>query len=120
MRHKESNLQIACVRWFRYEYPHLAKMLFAVPNGGARNAITGAILKAEGVVAGVADLILLCPSVNGKYHSLCIEMKTTSKASKQRETQKEWQNVAELNGNKYVICRNFEEFRNAVICHLSA
>ena len=35
-------------------------------------AVTGARLKAEGVVAGVSDLLLLVP--RGKYHGLCIEM----------------------------------------------
>lgn len=34
---------------------------FAVPNGGRRDAKTGARMKYEGVVRGVADLILLIP-----------------------------------------------------------
>lgn len=114
MRHIESKIQISCVRWFRYEYPHLSKILFAVPNGGARTAIEGGILKAEGVVAGVADLILLCPSSDGQYHSLCIEMKREGSDSRQRPTQKAWQEAAEAHGNKYCICRNFLEFTEAV------
>ena len=57
----EHSIQVACVTWFRYEYPTLSKRLFAVPNGGRRDAVTGARLKAEGVIAGVADLILLTP-----------------------------------------------------------
>ena len=57
----EHALQCACVHWFRIQYPEYATLIFAVPNGGARNAITGARLKDEGVTAGVADLILLLP-----------------------------------------------------------
>ncbi len=47
--------------------------LFAVPNGGARDVITGANLKAEGVRKGALDLILAKP--RGDYHGLFIEMK---------------------------------------------
>lgn len=47
---EEHDIQVACVDWFRYEYPHLAMNLFAVPNGGRRDRVTGAKLKAEGVV----------------------------------------------------------------------
>lgn len=56
-RDEEHETQAACVRWFRAAWPGLRGRLFAVPNGGRRDAVTGARLKAEGVVAGVADLI---------------------------------------------------------------
>ena len=72
-RHKESTLQIACVKWFNAIYPEHQGLLFSVPNGGQRNAITAKIMKAEGVVAGVSDLILFMP--RRRYHALCIEMK---------------------------------------------
>ena len=42
--HNESQLQKSCVMWFRLQYPRLRYLLFAVPNGGARSAVTGAIL----------------------------------------------------------------------------
>lgn len=45
--------------------------VFAVPNGGARDSVTGARLKAEGVRAGVPDLALV---IDGKSHFL--EVKT--------------------------------------------
>lgn len=48
-----------CVGWFRLQYPAVGKLLFAVPNGGARSRTEAAIMKAEGVTAGVTDLILL-------------------------------------------------------------
>jgi hypothetical protein len=64
------------------------------------------------VVAGVADLILLVPSRG--YSSLCIEMKTGSKSSRQSDNQKLWQVAAEKAGNKYVICRNFPDFEHEI------
>ena len=106
MRHDESNLQIACVRWFRLQYPSIAPLLFSVPNGGRRDAVTGAIIKAEGAVAGVSDLLLLLPSKN--YHGLCIEMKT--KTGKQSDAQKVWQKAVEEAGYKYVVVRDRGNF----------
>lgn len=104
MKNEESRIQQACVRWFRFQYPKL--LLFAVPNGGNRNAITGAILKAEGVLAGVSDLILMHPA--GGYHGLCIEMKTPK--GRQQESQKEFQQLVEGAGYKYIICRSLDSF----------
>ena len=111
-RHQESTLQRTCVSWFRAQYPDHALMRFAVPNGGGRSRIEGAIMKGEGVTAGVADLILL--EARGGYGSLCIEMKTRDKASKQRPSQKAWQEVAERAGNRYVVIRSFDAFRATV------
>lgn len=117
-RHEESHLQQICVRWFRIQYPHLASNLFAVGNGGARGRTEAAIMKGEGVTAGVADLILLAPSASGEFYGLCIEMKTTEKGSRQSAAQKEWQAAVERTGYKYVICRTFEEFQAAVTAYI--
>lgn len=46
--------QAAVVAWFRETYPGV--LIYAIPNGGARSAVAGAALKAEGVVAGMPDL----------------------------------------------------------------
>ncbi len=89
-------------------------MLFAVPNGGARNKREAGILKAEGVTAGVADMILLTPS--GSYGALCIEFKTED--GSQRQSQKEWQKAAETAGNKYVIVRSIEDFIREINTYL--
>ena len=91
-------------------------MLFAVPNGGFRNKRGAGIMKAEGVTAGVADVILLKPS--GGYASLCVEFKTED--GTQRATQKEWQKAAEGAGNKYVIVRSFDAFKEEIETYLSA
>lgn len=106
MRHHESKIQIACVQWFRYQYPKLEKLLIAVPNGGYRNAREAQIMKAEGVISGASDLILLVPKKG--FGCLCVEMKTEK--GRQSNNQKDWQKQTELNGNKYVICRNIDDF----------
>lgn len=104
---EEHRIQVSCVRWFRMSHPQLAPRLFAVPNGGRRDGITGARLKEDGVLAGVADLILLVP--NAKYHALLIEMKTPK--GRQSDSQRAWQRAVAGNGDYlYVVCRSLEEF----------
>lgn len=112
---EESRLQSSCVLWFRTQYRRYANLLFSVPNGAKRSRRQGARYKAEGMVAGVSDLILLIP--RGCYGSLCIEMK--QKGNYQQKNQKEWQALAESVGNKYVVCKTIEEFMRAVNSYMS-
>ena len=95
-RHIESHLQRNCFTWFRLQYPRLRLLLFAVPNGGFRK-------KRE---------------ASGGYASLCVEFKTED--GTQRATQKEWQKAAEGAGNKYVIVRSFDAFKEEIETYLSA
>lgn len=72
----EHQEQVTLIQWWRlahaqYQLPELA--LFAVPNGGARDAITGKLLKDEGVRAGALDLILA--AARKGFHGLFVEMK---------------------------------------------
>lgn len=103
-RHRESEIQRACVTWFRLQ--HRTKLLFAIPNGGNRDAREAAIMQGEGVVAGVADLQLLWG--NGTYYSLFIEMKAGKNT--QSDKQKEFEAYCLKNKFKYVVCRSVDEF----------
>ena len=73
MHHYEDNLQMACVSWFRLQYPKYRKYLFHIPNGGRRNIREAARLKKMGTMAGVSDLMLAVPRRNS--HGLFIELK---------------------------------------------
>ena len=115
MRHAEHRTQKACVWWFRLQYPHLAGLLFAIPNGGARDAVTGRMLKDEGVLAGVADLFLSVPSRG--CHGLYIEMKTAKGV--QSPAQREFQSRVEAWGYRYELCRSSDGFRAVVADYLS-
>ena len=124
MREEEHNIQCACVRWFNFQWPEYRGLLFAVPNGGARSKATAGKLKAEGVVAGVSDLILLVPKFvkakdEGWYntiHALCIEMKTEK--GRQSPEQKDWQERVEAHGYKYAVCHSLDEFMNTINSYL--
>ena len=112
--HPESELQRACVKWFRYQYFKLADMLFAIPNGGKRSPIEAAIMKGEGVRPGVADLFLMIPRHG--HAGLWIEMK--SESGKQTEYQKRFEDDAISQGYRYRICRTLPEFIEAINSYL--
>lgn len=117
-RHPEHQLQTACFQWFNLQYPEFRGLLFAVPNGGGRSRIEAALLKAEGVVAGVADMLLLVPSKG--YAGLCIEFKAATKAAHQSEAQKNWERLINKHGAyKYTVVRTFEEFRTLMCNYLA-
>lgn len=64
--------QAALIEWTEYK-GHPYNLIFAIPNGGFRNKRTAAILKKEGVKAGVPDLFL--PVAASGFNGLFIEMK---------------------------------------------
>ena len=112
---EEHRIQCACVRWFNVQYPKLHGRLFAVPNGGRRDATTAAKLKAEGVVPGVADLVLLMS--NRDYGALLIEMKTPK--GRQSDSQKKWEKIVCAEAEyKYVVCRSLDDFIREVGSYL--
>lgn len=113
-RHIESQIQIACVKWFRLQYPELALNLVAIPNGYKTTLSQARIAKAEGLVAGASDLFFFYPAKG--YHGLAIEMKTAK--GKQQPTQKAWQTAVEANGYKYIICRSFDDFKISICSYL--
>ena len=106
----EEELQTACLKWFRLQYPKMEKVLVANPNGGSRNFLEACNMKRAGVTAGVADLTLYCK--NRFYGTLLIEMKTPK--GRQQESQKAWQKEVEKYGQHYVVCRSLEDFMREV------
>lgn len=87
---------------------------FAIPNGGARDAITGARMKQEGVLAGVPD-IFLAKAASGKY-GMFIEMKT--KRGKLSERQRDLFPLLEAQGYGVAVCHGWREAADAVEAYL--
>jgi hypothetical protein len=100
----EDRLQAACVKWFRLQYPQ--HVIFAIPNGGNRNAVTGAMLKRTGVLAGVADLCVL--HANKHHHGLYVELKVGR--NKQTGTQIDFQQACYREGYAYTVLNNIDDF----------
>lgn len=109
MRQEEHNIQVGIVQYLRLR----GFEVFAIPNGGRRDAVTGAKLKAEGVSAGVADLIILLPIGN----ALFVEVKTAK--GRQSPEQKAFQERVESLGFNYVIWRSVEDAEKFINAPLS-
>lgn len=115
----ESDLQQHCVQWWRNLTDNrIAGLLYAIPNGGKRpNAVMGAKLKREGVVAGVPDLHLELPSHDNKYSSLYIEMKTPK--GRLQQSQEEWIGAARKHTTaKCEVVRGYNQFKCVVLSYL--
>lgn len=72
----EHQEQVEVMRWwavFAAAHKLDERLLFAIPNGGARHPLVGKRLKAEGVRAGVPDLFLAIPTA--RFPGMWIELK---------------------------------------------
>jgi hypothetical protein len=93
------------------------KWLHAIPNGGNRDAATGARLKAEGVKRGIPDLFLPVPkNFTRLYYGLYIEVKT--KTGRQTKEQRAFQQECELIGYRYEIVRSTQEGIDTILNYL--
>lgn len=103
----EHDEQTALMEWAKRNlgrWPELA-LLFAIPNGGARSAITGARMRDEGVKPGVPDLFL--PVARGRYHGLFIEMKRR-RGDGPDDQQTKWHDDLRAQGYRVEVCRGAE------------
>lgn len=83
MNNREHQEQVAFIHWCRLnekKYPEL-QTIFAVPNGDKRHISVAKRLKAEGVRAGVPDIVLpvardFYMGIDCQFNSLFIEFKT--------------------------------------------
>lgn len=107
----EHQEQAAFFQWWHVWARDLPYLAFAIPNGGARNAITGAMLKREGVTKGVPDVFVAWPR-NGQ-NGLFLEFKRR-KGSKVSEEQKECLERLLLAGYECRVVHGWEEARDVV------
>jgi len=111
----EHEEQKAVIKWFDLQHAEHRGRLLAIPNGGERNAIVAAKLKAEGVRKGVPDLLL--PVARQGFHGLWIELKRT-KGSKLSPEQDDWLGYLAKQGYMAVICKGADSAREAIGIYL--
>lgn len=119
MKTLEHTEQVNLMKWWAlacHKYGLDERVLFAIPNGGERNVIVAARLKAEGVRSGVPDLFLAC-SHNG-YNGLFIEMKK-AKGGRVSDNQKCYMDILKTRGYAVVVCHGWCEARQAIESYLS-
>lgn len=84
------------------------------PNGGKRDALAGAQMKALGVKPGFPDLIL--PVGSGLFPGLVIEMKSATGSTS--DTQKEWLTHFEAQRWAVRVARSAQEARTILCSYL--
>lgn len=82
---------------------------FAIPNGGKRDRITGAIMKREGVKAGVPDIAIVR---NGGAVAF-IEVKTAK--GRLSNSQTEWRDWCGANSVPWALCRGVGDVQAALL-----
>lgn len=110
--------QVALFAWAALtasQYPEL-RLLFAIPNGGLRNKIVAANLKAEGVRAGVPDMFL--PVARGRWHGLFIELK---RRTKNHVSSEQLKMIVQLQAQGYgaAVCIGWEVARDCILAYLN-
>lgn len=106
--------QVALFRWWSL-YARTRGLqeclLFAIPNGGRRDAVTGARLKAEGVRAGVPDMFLAIPRKNAP--GLFLELKRQKGGHVSGNQKKMLQELSEA-GYSVRVCRGWNEAKTTI------
>lgn len=113
----EADEQIALFEWAALQsgrFPELA-LLYHVPNGGSRNKIEAARLRAQGVKSGVPDLCL--PVARGGNHGLYIELKR-QRGGRISEEQVRWIDGLLEQGYAAAICKGWQEAASVIIDYL--
>lgn len=97
------------------QFNHLAKLLFAIPNGGKRNGFEAKNLKNEGVRPGVPDLFLAIPKKG--YAGLFLELKKGK--NKLTENQSVYFDLLQQNNYLVKIVYSFDEFKKIITEYLN-
>lgn len=101
-------------------YGKLWKLLYAIPNGGKREAVTAARMKATGTRKGFPDVGL--PVARRGCNALFIELKRKGDAEKAKgrvdEKQKDWHVALIEQGNGVAVCYGWEQAREVIEWYL--
>jgi hypothetical protein len=101
---REGQEQAALMTELRIRMPEVADLIYHVPNGGHRVKAVAAKLKAQGVKAGIPDLVL--PMARGGFFGLYIEFKATP-PNDAAISSSQHERIRKLNAQGYlaVVCR---------------
>lgn len=113
----EDEEQIALMQWAAVmsgRYPEL-RLMYHIPNGGARSKPEAVRFKAMGVKKGVPDICL--PVARGQFHGLYIELKR-QRGGKASDEQKQW--IEDLRGQGYAatVCKGWKQAAGTIEIYL--
>nr|WP_298117395.1 VRR-NUC domain-containing protein [uncultured Pseudomonas sp.] len=114
----EGNEQVALLRWLQLQHPAAYALTYHVPNGGRRDKVTAAKLKAQGVKAGIPDLKMAI--ARGGFFGLYIEFKATPPHDAAvSPSQREMLALLADQGYRAIVCRGMAEAMAAIIKYLN-
>ncbi len=113
----EDALQRSVVQWLTLAKPRC--VWFHVPNGGARDAVTGAKLKAMGVKAGVPDLVFAWKGGAGfvelkRPEDRCLLSELSRPEGRLSPSQRAFRDECEAQGVPYVVATTLDEVIQAL------
>ena len=100
---REGQEQAALMRELQLRFPAAFKLIYHVPNGGHRVKAVAAKLKAQGVKAGIPDLVL--PMARGGYFGFYIEFKATVEPAPVSDSQRDCLRRLNEQGYLAIVCR---------------
>jgi hypothetical protein len=111
--YNEHKIQVACVRWFRYQFPEY--IIFHIPNERKQSPTAGARFKTLGVLAGVPDLFV--PVARHGFNGLFIEIKH----GKNILTENQKIVISKLKSQDYqvAVCYSFDDFEMVINIYFS-
>lgn len=111
--------QAALFNWLRVRHPVAAALAYHVPNGGHRMKAVAFKLKAQGVKAGVSDIVL--PMARGGFFGLYIEFKASAPHSAVvSQSQRNFLHDVGQQGYKAVVCRGLDEAIKVIDAYLAS
>ncbi|WP_375738057.1 VRR-NUC domain-containing protein [Pseudomonas boanensis] len=114
----EGTEQAMLFKWLQLKHPKAARLAYHVPNGGHRVKAVASKLKAQGVKAGVSDIVL--PMARGGYFGLYIEFKATPPHdSTVSDSQTAFLMAVELEGYMAIVCRGVNEAMQVIEGYLA-
>ena len=102
----EASEQITLIAMIDSFHPALSDFIAHIPNGGKRDAKTGALMKKMGVRPGWPDLVYT--RMRGRYGALFIEMKRM-KGGSTSQAQKRVHEALRGEGYRVRVCRGWRE-----------
>lgn len=119
---REDQLTIACVRYFKVQYPN--DVIYHVANQRKTSRFRGGKLKKMGVLAGVSDLHIKAPK--GGYLGLIVELKyekndkgVMKRANYPDEAQRSFLRRMHQYGYAVAVCWNLDEFIEVVTTYMA-
>ncbi len=115
---EESIMQCSLISWWAVAHKSFGVpevLLFSIPNGGFRTAITGAFMKREGARRGSSDLFLAA-SMRG-LHGLFLELKRPGGVLSPE--QKEFLSAVSAQGYDARCCYSFDEAVTTITSYLT-